>query len=153
MPRPAPHRSRPLGSSEPLHASGTGRDGGRVPSTPVVAAGAAASVRHVTTRGEAGRTSPVVDRVHPLDRAAEALADQGAGHRRGKTVLAVTPASHPSWSRRPSPSHHRKEPLMAPPHGTRPGRTRPPTTGASRAGAAVPWRTDPTSPSRWRGCS
>ncbi|WP_017597505.1 NAD(P)-dependent alcohol dehydrogenase [Nocardiopsis lucentensis] len=45
---------------------------------------------------EDGHVAPVVDRVHPLDRAAGALADQGAGHRRGKTVLTVTPTAHPS---------------------------------------------------------
>ncbi|MEV2278104.1 NAD(P)-dependent alcohol dehydrogenase [Nocardiopsis sp. NPDC049922] len=43
-----------------------------------------------------GGVAPVVDRVLPLARAAEAIADQGAGHRRGKTVLAVAHPARPS---------------------------------------------------------
>jgi NADPH:quinone reductase-like Zn-dependent oxidoreductase len=38
---------------------------------------------------EAGKVTPVIDRVYPLSQAPQALARVGAGHARGKTVITV----------------------------------------------------------------
>ncbi|WP_306362760.1 NAD(P)-dependent alcohol dehydrogenase [Nocardia sp. CC227C] len=55
----------------------------------LVARPTAADLSTLTRLIEDGRVTPVVDRVVPLAEAADALASQGAGHARGKTVITV----------------------------------------------------------------
>ncbi|MCE1255535.1 MAG: NAD(P)-dependent alcohol dehydrogenase [Anaerolineae bacterium] len=46
---------------------------------------------YLTERAENGRIRPVIDRVYPLEQAADALSYLGEGHARGKIVVQVSP--------------------------------------------------------------
>lgn len=57
--------------------------------TVLVAKSSADDLAALTELIESGQVEPVIDRVYPLSEAAQALARQGAGHSRGKTIITV----------------------------------------------------------------